>query len=166
MAFFTHLYDICKKRLLAFVKTLLLLVTAISANLAAVSCGDDDYNDLPREIQSFISQYFAGQGVANFSESGGTYTVNLDNSATLVFTPSLIWQSVDGNGNTVPGQFLFDQLPSPLYDYIETTDNLGEVYAVSRDAGVYMVTFHNYVVSYSTRTGDITPVVTGPEGNG
>ena len=162
MAFFTHLY---KGELRAIARAVLIIM-AVSAGLTTVSCGDNDYNDLPREIQSFISQYFAGQGVSSFSESGGTYTVNLDNSATLVFTPSLIWQSVDGNGNTIPRQFIFDQLPSTLYDYMETTGNLDEVFAVSRDAGVYLVTFHNYMVSYSTKTGEITPVVTGPRANG
>lgn len=162
MAFFTHLH----KGKLQAIARIVLIITALATGLTNISCGDNDYNDLPREIQSFISQYFAGQGVSSFSESGGTYTVNLDNSATLVFTPSLIWQSVDGNGNTIPRQFLFDQLPSTLYDYIETTDNLDEVFAVSRDAGVYLVTFHNYRVSYSTKTEEIKPIVSGPDSNG
>lgn len=153
----------------SFIKRIKLLasLTAVFLVFAATSsCSDNDFNDLPREIQQFISQYFPGQGVSGFSESAGTYTVNLDNSASLVFNPSLVWTTVEGNGSPIPQQFLFDQFPSALYDYIVTTDNLGEVYAVTRNAGVYTVTFHDYIISYNTTTGDIQPVITGPGANG
>jgi hypothetical protein len=53
-----------------------------------------------------------------------------------------------------------------LYDYIETTENLGEVYSVTRDTGIYMVIFHGYIISYNVSTGDIQPVVTGSGANG
>lgn len=153
----------CGKRSLLLA---VLLTVCIGLCGGLTSCGDDDFKSLPREIQQFISQYFPGQGVANYNESAGTYTVNLENSATLVFNPSLKWTTVDGNGNTIPQQLIFDQFPSQLYDYIETTDNLGEVYAVSRNAGIYMVTFHGYIISYDVASGKITPVVTGSDGNG
>lgn len=125
-------------------------------------CGNEDYEHFPREIQTFLNTYFPGQGVAGFQESAGTYTVNLDNSASLVFNPALVWTAVYGNGNTIPTQFLYDQLPGPLYDYIETTDNLNEVFSIVRDAGIYTVTFHGYIIAYNVATEEITPVVTDP----
>lgn len=140
----------------------MLLIIVLTAN----SCGNKDYDNLPREIQQFISQYFPGQGVTAFNDSGGSYTVTLDNSASLVFNPSFVWTTVDGNGSPIPQQFMFDHFPSDLYDYIITTDNLGEVFAVTRDSGIYTVTFHNYIVEYNVATGKITQVVTGPDGNG
>ncbi len=154
----------------SFISRLRILITAVALIIGAgaltTSCGDNDFNDLPREIQQFISQYFPGQGVADFSESGGTYTVNLDNSASLVFNSSLIWTTIDGNGSPIPRQLVFDQFPSKLYDYIETTENLGEVYSVTRDTGIYMVIFHGYIISYNVSTGDIQPVVTGSGAKG
>ncbi len=150
-------------RLLSRVKS---MTTILILMLAASSCGNNDYNDLPREIQQFINQYFPGQGVSSFDESAGTYTVNLDNSASLVFNPSMIWTAVDGNGSPVPQQFLFDQFPSVLYDYIVTTGNLGEVYAVTRNAGIYTVTLHNYIIDYNVATEEIRQIVIGSGDNG
>lgn len=162
MAFFIPL----RQQFYAIIRMLLLMTVTLTTTASLSSCSDNDINDLPREIQQFINQYYPGQGVADFHQSAGSYTVNLDNSATLVFTPSLIWQTIDGNGGTVPQQFLFDQFPQKLYEYVETTENLANVYAVSRNAGIYTVTFHDYIISYDTVTGEISPVVTGPDVNG
>lgn len=142
----------------------MLLWTA--AALTFYSCGNDNYKELPPEIQQFITTYFPGEGISGYNESAGTYTVNLDNSASIVFNPSLQWVTLDGNGNSLPRQFLFDQFPSTLYGYIETTDNLGEVYSVTRNAGIYTVTFHGYIITYNTVSGEIRPVVISPEENG
>lgn len=131
------------------------------SGLSLSSCGHDETSQLPREIQQFISKYFAGQGVSSYDESAGSYTVNLGNSATLVFNSSLVWIAVDGNGGTLPQQFLYDEFPAILYDYIITTDNLANVYSVTRDNKVYTVTFHNNIISYSIANGEIKPVVTG-----
>lgn len=128
------------------------------AGMLFSGCGNDDYKHLPREIQTFLNTYYPGQGVSNFQESAGMITVNLDNSASLVFNPAMVWVSVDGNGNTLPGQFLYDQFPHTLYNYIETTDNLQEIFSVIRDSGIYTVTFHNYVIAYNSVTEEITPV--------
>lgn len=138
---------------------ILTLLIVLLAGLSVTSCGSDEADKLPDEIQSFISVYFPGQEVENYTESGGVYTVNLRNSATLTFNATPVWIGVDGNGNVLPTQFLFDELPSGLYDYIETTDNLNEVFYVKRASGIYTVSFHNYVIAYNSANGDITPVV-------
>ncbi len=140
------------------IKGAIVAVVLMIAGLLFSGCGNDDYDHLPREIQTFLNTYYPGQGVSTFQESAGTITVNLDNSATLIFNPSLIWISVNGNGNVLPRQFLFDQFPSPLYDYIETTDNLDEVFSAVRNAGIYTITFHNYIIDYNSVSEEITPV--------
>lgn len=137
---------------------LLFFWSSIAVLFYLAGCSTDKYEHLPQEIQQFIDRYYPGLSVASYSESAGVFTVNLDNSATLVFNPDLRWTSIEGNGNTLPHQLLFDDFPTPLYDYIVTTDNLASVYAVSRLAGIYTVTFHDYTISYNIASEEITPV--------
>lgn len=137
------------------------IILSIIIALGTAGCGNDDYDHLPREIQQFVNLYFPGQEVGGFNESGGSYTVNLTNSATMVFNPSLAWITIDGNGNSLPDIFLYDQFPKPLYDYTVTTDNLHNVYAVTRYGGVYTVTYHDYIIAYDVATEKISPVTNG-----
>lgn len=141
------------------VKGGIIAIIALLGMLLFSGCGNDDYNELPRQIQTFLNTYYPGEGVANFNESDGTYTVNLDRSATIIFNPDLIWISIDGNGETIPTQFLYDKLPSPLYAYIVSSDNLNEVYSVSWNAGIYQVKFLNNAITYDTVTEEISPLI-------
>lgn len=143
------------------IKWVITLWFAASLAIVLDGCSTDDYKHLPEEIQQFIDQYFPGQGVANYSQSAGTYTVNLENSASIVFNQSLDWTTVDGNGSPLPEEFVYDNFPQTLYEYIETTGNLKEVYSVSRNAGIYTVTFHDYIIAYNVATETITPVTDG-----
>lgn len=165
MAFDILFSGVCPRALgyaARFVRGMLFpLVMAVALSVVTSACGDDNYKELPREIQQFVTEYFPGLGIAGYNESAGVYTVNLDNSASIVFTPALQWSTVEGNGNTLPQQFLYDQMPKPLYDYMVTTGTLDEVFSVTRNAGVYTVTFHNYIISYNVATEEISPVVTG-----
>lgn len=132
--------------------SLLIIMSAVFSG-----CTKDEFDHLPEQIQTFLNTYYPSQGVTSFIESGGVWTIHLDNSATLTFNASSVWTMVDGEGSTLPTQFLFDQLPDPLYQYIVTTDNLDQVYSVSRKDGTYTVTFHDYIVTYDTATETVSP---------
>lgn len=142
------------------VKGGIIAIIALLGLLIFSSCSDnDDFNNLPRDIQSFLSEYYPGQSVASYNESGSTYTVNLDHSATIIFNAEHVWISVNGNGETIPTQFLYDKLPSTLYSYIVDADNLNSVYSVSWNAGIYQVHFLDSAISYDTVTEKITPLI-------
>jgi hypothetical protein len=140
----------------------LLVMAIVAATIFSVTaCNDDnDYDSLPLEIQQFLTLYFPGDKIGEVIPYEGGYIVNLQNSATLTFNASNAWVKVDGNGNTLPSIFLFDQLPSQLYENIIITDNIAEVYSVSRKDGVYTVAFLNYTIAYDSATDEFTPVVT------
>lgn len=148
-------------RLTAFL-CLLAAIFAISGSCVLTSCDDDDdYDKLPRQIQDFISMYYPGVSIQNFTLKEGEYTVNIEHSATIIFNNEYVWTSLDGNGITLPQEFLFDHFPKALYDYIVDTENLNEVYSVTRTPNIYTVTLHNYVVEYNISTGTVNPASVG-----
>ena len=105
--------------------------------------------------------YYPGVSIQNFTLKEGEYTVNIEHSATIIFNNEYVWTSLDGNGITLPQEFLFDHFPKALYDYIVDTENLNEVYSVTRTPNIYTVTLHNYVVEYNISTGTVNPASVG-----
>lgn len=121
------------------------------------SCSNDtaETSALPGEIATFVSRYFPEIGVQAYSFNNGVYSVQLHNSALLQFNASMKWTDVDGRGNVLPEIFLFDEMPSPLYEYLETTDNLNGVYNVSRNNLIYTLTLTDSYLTYDIATGEV-----------
>lgn len=133
----------------------LLLIAAVIFTFA--SCQSSDlYTQLPGPISKFISNYWPNPAIESYAQpSAESYTVTIKNGPTLDFNGSYSWTSVSGNGLPLPQQFLFDQLPSKLYDYIESGSMTGEVFAVSRNASTYTAQLLTSTITYDTATASV-----------
>lgn len=122
----------------------------------ACSSNDEVYNDMPQDITEFVAQYYPNTKVASFTETDATYRVVLDDGPTIVFDKTCQWEKLDGNGSVVVQNFLFDELPPELYEYLQNTDGLNQVFSVTRDSKDYTVVLLNQTLTYNISTGKIT----------
>lgn len=124
----------------------------------AYGCSDNEevYKEIPQEITSFISQYYPNGAVESFATSDNQYRVVLKDGPTLVFNKACLWQMVNGNGSVIVQNFLFNELPPELYAYLQETENLGQVFSVSRTSTDYTVVLLQYTINYNVETGKIT----------
>lgn len=116
----------------------------------------DDFEELPVQIQKFVAKYYPETAVSNYDFSNGIYHVTLNNSATMEFNSSIAWTSIDGRGATLPEMLLYDQLPSPLYSFLESTGNTASVYRMSRNASIITLGLLDSTAVYDIATGKIT----------
>ena len=120
-------------------------------------CSSNDlYEDMPREIQSFVSQYYPNSQLERFTSSEATYTVILKNGPTMVFDSDCQWTKVDGNGSVLPQVLLFNDLPPALFSYLQETENTDSVFCITRDSAAYTVKLLTRLLTYDIATGDIT----------
>lgn len=135
----------------------ILTLTALTTLLTG--CTDNEPSEsvaLTPEINHFISLYYPDTSISSSYLSNGVYTVNLHDSASLQFNSANEWTKVDGRGATLPEIFLYDCLPSKLYQYLESTSNLNEVFSASRSATSYTLSLLDSTVSYNISTTDIS----------
>ena len=124
---------------------------------AITRCNEkDDFEELPSQIQKFVAQYFPETAVSNYDFSNGIYHVTLNNSATMEFNSSIAWTCIDGRGSTLPEMLLYDQLPSPLYSFLESTGNTASVYRMSRNDAIITLGLLDSTAVYDIATGKIT----------
>ena len=119
----------------------------------AGGCSDDvKYNEMPSEIQNFVAQYFPDTGIDSFAESSSVYHVKLKSSVGITFSLDYAWEAINGYGHTLPQVFLYDQLPPALYNYLQETQQLNEVFAVERDSRLYTITLLDDTLTYDIAT--------------
>lgn len=128
----------------------------IVAILVTGACNSDVWDDVPVPITNFISRYFPFGELESYTTHGNTETVTIKNGATLTFDSDYEWTDVNGNGMTLPSQFLFDCLPATLYKYIEGLEMQADVYRVTRTSVSITVDLHSTEVVYNRSDGDIT----------
>lgn len=139
------------------VQKIMLCLAAIFAVMGITSCSEDNvYSSLPDPISKFVAQYYPGAGVSDFTNKNGVYTVEVSNGPTITFNKDYSWTSLDANGNTVPDEFLYDQLPPALYEYLQSTQATHSVYSVSRDTRQYVVRLLDSSLTYDIATAQIT----------
>lgn len=131
---------------------LMLLVVALFCGCG----GNDVYDEMPQKIQSFISQYWSNSEMASYAATTTGSVARIYHGPTLAFDSDGAWTSVDGNGATLPPTFLFDQLPRPLYDHLEATENTAAVYAVTRKPPVCTVRLSTRSLKYDSSTASLT----------
>ena len=117
---------------------------------------EDVYNDMPQDITKFVAQYYPNSAVESFTETDERYRVVLDDGPTIVFDKTCSWEMLNGNGSVVVQNFLFNELPPEMYEYLQSTDNLNEVFSVSRDKSDYTVVLLNSTLTYNISTGKIS----------
>lgn len=123
-------------------------------------CTDnDEYDELPAKIQSFVSEYFPETSVSDYSFSNNIYHVTLSGSAYLEFNATPAWIEIDGRGSVLPEMLLYDQLPTALYTYIETIGVTDGVYSLSRNKETVTAGLIDSTLTYDIATGKVH----GPE---
>lgn len=121
------------------------------------ACGSTVWDDVPGSITTFVLEYFPNMDISSYVEAkDGSSTVVMKDGPTLKFNSGYEWTSVNGNGNVLPQNFLFDRLPARLYDYIEELEQQNDVYAVSRGEKDYRVEFHDTYVVYDAVTETVS----------
>lgn len=129
-------------------------------SVAICGCSENAaYEELPQPIKTFIAMYYSEIGVEQYQLTDSTYTVTLQNSAMLTFDAELKWCAIDGRGSILPDIFLFDEMPIPLYQFLQSTANLDEVYAAERTATTITLRLLDSVIAYDIATERIVYLV-------
>lgn len=133
---------------------LLLMVTPMTA---IVSCRDNQpWDELPTRISQFITQYFPNGAIDSFTSTPTTYHVRITDGPGLTFNRNYEWEAINGYGMPLPEVLLFDQLPPALYQYLEETSNLDQVFVMERTARVYTLVLLDSTLTYDIATENIS----------
>lgn len=130
----------------------------VTPMIAVVSCHDSQlWDELPTDIAHFITEYFPNGAIDSYSSTPTTYHVRITDGPGLTFGKDCRWEAINGYGMPLPEVLLFDQLPPALYQYLEETQSLDQVFVLERNAREYTL-----VLLDSTLTYDIaTEVISG-----
>lgn len=134
----------------------LLALAVIIAIMGA--CSSTPFDDLPRPVARFVTEYFPFGAIDSYhvDEATGASTVEIAHGATLTFDADCMWTDINGRGHTLPRQLLYDQLPTTLYDYIESAEMLDGVYRLQRSPADITVDFSDTRLIYDQVTQTIT----------
>ncbi len=131
------------------------LLIALLTLLAAGACGDDAWSELPGSVFEFVERYYPSTDVESYHQdkNTGVQTVKIKNGATLTFDSENNWINISGNGVTLPEMLLYDQLPGPLYTYLEEIEEVGGVFAAGRTNEEYTLNLLDSEVTYNFQRG-------------
>lgn len=126
--------------------------------VALMSCSENkDYDEVPQPIITFITKYWPNPIIEEYSHpSPQKYEVDIKNGPSLDFDGNYLWTEVDGEGMPLPEIFLYDQLPSDLYDYLQAGSYTNDVFEVERTSKTYSLELLNINIYYDIQTGRIT----------
>ncbi len=131
------------------------MIALVAAGLARCS-HSDLWNELPDKISYFISQYFPNSELNSVTETSDSYHVRINKGAGLTFDKDGSWTVIDGYGLPLPQVLLFDQLPPKLYDYLQETEQLNEVFSMQRDKVRYTLTLLDSDLIYDIASEEIS----------
>lgn len=103
-----------------------------------------------------MAQYYPSSTLASFSSTNAGYIVIIKNGPTMMFDTDCQWTKIDGDGSTLPSNFLYNNLPATLYDYLEETENTTQVFGVTRNSKEYVVSLLKDTLTYDIETEKIT----------
>lgn len=136
-------------------KNIAILMAALILPICGCNNGDL-WDDLPRKIASFVSQYYPGASVKDYTVTSDTYHVRLADGPGLTFDSDYNWIAVNGYGEPLPQVMLFDCLPPALYEYLQTGSLTGEVMSMERTSRLYTLVLMDTTIYYDVDTGKIT----------
>lgn len=136
-----------KRLVYIFIGVMVVFFTGCSSN--------NLYDDMPGEIQKFISQYYPNSALESFTSSENSYTVIIKNGPTMTFDEQYRWVQVNGNGMPLPQVFLFNDFPPSLYEYLQESENTNDVFKVSRNKIAYTVQLMSETLTYTIANGEI-----------
>lgn len=137
-------------------KQIWLSIVCLLALITAGCSNSELYDNMPREIQNFVAQYYPNSTLASFSSTNAGYIVIIKNGPTMMFDTDCQWTKIDGDGSTLPSNFLYNNLPATLYDYLEETENTTQVFGVTRNSKEYVVSLLKDTLTYDIETEKIT----------
>lgn len=132
------------------------LVIFFATVFAIASCNNDTWDSMPDAVTNFFTTYFPGQEVNSYSETSTGSVASVKGGVTVTFDSAEKWTEVNGNGSILPSIFLYDQLPTKLYNYLLETEATEGVYKVSRTSVEYMVQLHDSSLTYTIATQTVT----------
>lgn len=128
------------------------IILLLAAGMAACN-GDEDFNALPRDISSFVTEYWPDPDVESYTHpAADKYVVIIRNGPRLTFGTDYRWTDIDGCGLPLPQVLLFNELPEPLYKYLEATEQLNAVFAISRTPRQYTLLMLDSEITYDIQT--------------
>lgn len=133
------------------------IITFLALASVMLACSDnEEYDKVPDPIIAFITQYWPNPIIEAYSHpSANKYEVDIKNGPSLDFDGDYSWTEVDGEGLPLPQVFLYDQLPQPLYEYLEAGEYLNQVFEVERNSKTYTLDLLNIDLSYEIASGAI-----------
>ena len=136
----------------------LLYILPIAVVLCLNSCSNNEnYDEVPQSIIEFITQYWPSPIIENYTHpNDNEYNVTIKNGPSIEFDGDYSWTEADGNGLELPQVFLYDQLPSKLYEYLESMEYLNEVFKVERTPRTYTLELLNTEIYYDIATGAVS----------
>lgn len=130
------------------------------------ACGNSAWDELPQSIQRFVNEYFPFGEIQSYTTGQNGSVVSIKDGATISFNTDYAWVDVNGNGEVLPQQFVYDQLPATLYNYIESMEEDHSIYRVRRSLHIITVEFLDSAIAYDENTGTITSgsLASSPDG--
>lgn len=113
------------------------------------------WEKIPQPVTEFLAQYFPSSELQSADNSDGIIHVRINNGPELIFDSNNQWISVNGHGVPLPEVFLFDQMPPKVYSYLQETEQLNAVFAVTRDSKTYTLTLLNNELTYDIGTAGL-----------
>lgn len=132
------------------------ILSVLALALSACTNNEEMYSNMPSEITKFVAQYYPNTQVETFTDTDTSYRVVLKDGPTILFDKTCLWEMLDGNGSVIVQNFLFNELPPELYEYLQSTDALNQVFTVSRDSKTYTVGLLDQILNYDIASGKIT----------
>lgn len=149
-----------------YTKTIIkVLAFTAAAFFTFVSCSDKNeevWDKLPDPIVKFIEQYWPGAYASSYDVDDGEYQVRIANGPELDFDMNYNWTDIDGQGMPLPQVLLYDQLPTPLYEYLESGQLTDQVFEMERNNRNYKLELLNQELIYTIATQTVTSVPTTP----
>lgn len=140
----------------------ILLTLLVLLSLMSCSDNNDAYSEMPPKVTSFVAKYFPNYNVDSYSTSADAIHVRLKDGPGITFDKDQLVESVNGYGSTLPQMLLFDTLPPKLYSYLESGQNLDDVFAIYFSPKTVYVILLNYSLIYDNATGEIQQEITPP----
>lgn len=134
----------------------LLAAVLLAVALAGAGCSHSElWNELPEKVSSFIDRYYPSSELESAAHTGNTWHVRIADGAGLTFDADCNWVNVDGYGVALPQVMLFDQLPPRLYAYLQETEQVSGVYAMSRDGTHYTLSLLDSTLNFDSSNGEV-----------
>lgn len=139
------------------IKQRAILSTLFWAILLLAACSNTVWDQLPSTVSDFVMEYYPGADIKAYTVGNdGSQTVTIKNGASITFDSEHQWVEINGEGSTLPEVMVNDQLPAPLYSYLEELIAEKDVYKITRTPRKYTVTLSDSVIDYDISTGKIS----------